>query len=75
MLSWNLCPAHREELTTTQYARARHVISEIGRTAAAASALLDGDLRRFGQLMNESHQSLRLVAFLTQPTISTKSLP
>lgn len=51
--------AHREELTTTQYARARHVISEIGRTAAAASALLDGDLRRFGQLMNESHQSLR----------------
>uniref|UniRef100_V5HAN6 Galactokinase n=2 Tax=Ixodes ricinus TaxID=34613 RepID=V5HAN6_IXORI len=51
--------AHREELTTTQYTRARHVISEIGRTAAAASALLDGDLRRFGQLMNESHQSLR----------------
>ncbi|MBI3679642.1 MAG: galactokinase [Acidobacteria bacterium] len=39
--------------------RARHVISEIRRTELAAGALLAGDLPRFGQLMYESHDSLR----------------
>ena len=39
--------------------RARHVVSEIRRTEDAVKALRGGDLVRFGDLMNESHDSLR----------------
>jgi len=39
--------------------RARHVITENARTLAAARALEQGDVPRFGALMNESHASLR----------------
>jgi galactokinase len=39
--------------------RARHVVSEIFRTEEAVKQLKDGNLTRFGQLMNESHNSLR----------------
>ncbi|MDR1860155.1 MAG: galactokinase [Bacteroidales bacterium] len=40
-------------------ARARHVVTEIGRTTDAVTALKAGDLEKFGQLMNASHVSLR----------------
>ena len=39
--------------------RARHVVSETQRTKDAVQALQQGDLNRFGQLMNASHRSLR----------------
>jgi galactokinase len=39
--------------------RARHVISENARVIDAADALAKHDLKRFGQLMRESHASLR----------------
>ncbi len=39
--------------------RARHVISENDRTFEAVAVLKTGDLLRFGQLMNDSHDSLR----------------
>ena len=39
--------------------RARHVISENDRTFEAVKVLKSGDLIRFGQLMNDSHDSLR----------------
>ena len=39
--------------------RARHAVSENARTIQAVRALENNDLSRFGQLMNESHQSLR----------------
>ena len=42
-----------------QLKRASHVISENGRTLAAIEALNRGDIDSFGQLMNESHDSLR----------------
>jgi galactokinase len=42
-----------------QLKRARHVISENGRTLAAIKALNAGDIDAFGQLMNQSHDSLR----------------
>jgi galactokinase len=41
------------------YRRCRHVIAENERTETAARALEDGDLQTFGQLMYESHASLR----------------
>lgn len=39
--------------------RARHVVTEIERTLEAADALERGDARRVGELMNQSHASLR----------------
>jgi galactokinase len=41
------------------YRRCRHVITENERVLAAAEALEDHHLRPFGQLMAESHKSLR----------------
>lgn len=49
--------AARLDPVTTR--RARHVITEIARTAEAAEALTRGELRRFGELMRASHRSLR----------------
>jgi galactokinase len=39
--------------------RARHVITEDARTLESVIALKAGDLARFGQLMNASHESLK----------------
>lgn len=39
--------------------RARHVITENGRVLEAVKALKDDDLVRFGELMNQSHDSLK----------------
>jgi galactokinase len=39
--------------------RARHVVTENARVAAAADALRDADLERLGVLMQQSHRSLR----------------
>jgi galactokinase len=50
---------HRKELRSVIYRRCRHIVSENERVVAAGEALENSDLRRFGQLMNESHQSLR----------------
>jgi len=41
------------------YRRARHVISENNRVRLAVAALKRGDLVTLGQLMNDSHESLR----------------
>jgi len=46
-------------LNEVVYKRCRHVITENARVAEAASALEQNDLTRFGELMAESHRSLR----------------
>ena len=43
----------------TERRRARHVITENSRTLTAIEALNRDDLEQFGQLMNQSHDSLR----------------
>jgi galactokinase len=50
---------HRKELREVIYRRCRHVVTENERVLDAASALKQGDVAKFGQLMNQSHQSLR----------------
>lgn len=50
---------HRRELPELIYKRCRHVITENDRVTDAAGALKRGDLLRFGELMHESHRSLR----------------
>nr|XP_057917721.1 galactokinase [Doryrhamphus excisus] len=49
----------RAKLDDVTYRRARHVIAEINRTVKAAEALKNGAYQEFGQLMVESHNSLR----------------
>jgi len=59
----DLTPSDLEQrgssLPQTLRRRCRHVISENGRVAQAARALEQCDMERFGQLMSESHRSLR----------------
>ena len=50
---------HRDELAPIIYRRCRHIVTENERVLVASEALEQTDLRHFGQLMNESHQSLR----------------
>ncbi|XP_043212108.1 galactokinase-like [Amphibalanus amphitrite] len=47
------------DISEEDYRRARHVITEIARTEAAAEAFKKGDYVTAGKLMNESHASLR----------------
>lgn len=47
------------ELPETIYRRCRHVVKENARVVEAAAALERGDLITFGELMRESHHSLR----------------
>jgi galactokinase len=51
--------AREKELDPIVRRRARHVISEIQRTLAAAEAMKQGDSVKLGSLMNGSHDSLR----------------
>lgn len=51
--------------------RARHVITENRRTLDAADALAAGDLRRLGELMAQSHRSMRDDFEITVPPIDT----
>ncbi|MBD0787538.1 galactokinase [Vibrio sp. Y2-5] len=48
-----------EQLDPVGAKRARHVITENERTLQAAGALSDGDLKRMGELMEQSHASMR----------------
>lgn len=50
---------HGRDLPEEIYRRCRHVITENARVLAAAEALEQHDLHRFGLLMDESHFSLR----------------
>jgi len=49
----------KDRLELIVYCRARHVVTENARVQEAVAALKGGDLSLFGQLMNESHESLR----------------
>ncbi len=51
--------AAKGHLNEQEFRRARHTITEQARVIEAAAALRAGDLDRLGQLMRESHESLR----------------
>lgn len=54
--------------------RVRHVLTENARTVEAASALAKGDLKRMGELMAESHASMRDDFEITVPQIDTAEI-
>jgi galactokinase len=58
-------------LDTTAYRRARHVVTENARTEAAAEALKHGDLQRLGELMAQSHASMRNDFEITVPAVDS----
>jgi galactokinase len=49
----------RAEMSAASFLRCRHIIAENGRVKAAREALLQGDVRRFGNVMVEAHASMR----------------
>ena len=50
---------HKDLLPEVIYRRCRHIVTENERVLAAGDALELHDLGQFGELMNESHESLR----------------
>ena len=62
---------HAEALPEPLLRRARHVVTEIARTAQAAEALSSGDLAGFGRLMSASHESLRRDYEVSVPELDT----
>jgi galactokinase len=58
-VSLDLLTRHAEGLPAVIVKRCTHVIQENQRTVEAARTLQNGDLARVGQLMAESHRSLR----------------
>ena len=63
--------AARSQLDPQVAKRVRHVLTENARTLEAADALSRGDLTRMGQLMAESHASMRDDFEITVPPIDT----
>ena len=49
----------KSKLTEVEYRRARHAVTEISRVLECVSALEAKDFLRVGQLLNDSHKSLR----------------
>ena len=77
----NLCRVSESELelnknllTSNEYLRALHVITENKRTIDAAEALKNGDLQLFGELMNRSHLSLKDNYMVTGKELDTLAL-
>lgn len=60
---------HAAELDPTVAKRARHIVTENARTEAATAALTSGNLALMGQLMAESHRSMRDDFEITVPPI------
>jgi galactokinase len=58
-VSVDLLDQHANDLPTTIWKRCSHVVHENQRTLDAARALTEGDVARVGNLMRESHNSLR----------------
>ena len=58
-VSLDLFEAHESALPQVVRRRCRHVVTEDARVRESIGALADGDLERFGALLNASHDSLR----------------
>ena len=61
----------RDQLSETEYIRARHAITEMKRVLDCVEALSSGDFVNVGQLMNQSHLSLRDDYNVSCPELNT----
>lgn len=55
----DMLTACRDRMAPVIYQRCHHVITENERVLKSVAALKAGDLKRFGELLNQSHDSLR----------------
>jgi galactokinase len=58
-LTREVLEARKSEITPVEYQRARHAVTEIARVQSAVVALRANDFTTLGQLINDSHTSLR----------------
>jgi len=70
-LTLNQLDSEREQLSDTEYLRARHAVSEMTRVLDCVEALALGDFVRVGQLLNQSHASLRDDYTVSCPELNT----
>jgi galactokinase len=61
----------RDQITETEYIRARHAVSEMKRVLDCVEALSNGDFVKVGQLINASHISLRDDYTVSCPELDT----
>ncbi len=62
---------HRHQIPDPIYKRCAHVVHENQRTLEAAECLAAADLSRFGELMRQSHRSLRDLYEVSCPELDT----
>ena len=70
-LSMEQLEASRSLLTDTEYLRARHALTEMKRVLDCVDALTSSDFVRVGQLLNQSHASLRDDYAVSCPELDT----
>ena len=70
-LSFELLQSKEAELTSTQFKRARHAVTEIARVLEAVEKLELKDFAAFGKLLNQSHYSLRDDYTVSCPELDT----
>ena len=63
--------AARDQITKTEYIRARHAVSEMKRVLECVEALSSGDFVKVGELINQSHVSLRDDYTVSCPELDT----
>ncbi len=70
-LSMEQLEASRSLLTHTEYLRARHAVTEMKRVLDCVDALSSSEFARVGQLLNQSHASLRDNYAVSCPELDT----
>jgi galactokinase len=70
-LSLEKLQSRERDLTNAQFMRARHAVTEIARVLEAAQMLESKDFYTFGELLNESHRSLRDDYTVSCPELDT----
>ena len=58
-LDFNILNEAKSVLTNVEFQRAKHAVTEIARVLAAVSALEARNFKELGELLTQSHQSLR----------------
>ena len=70
-LTMAVLEARKSEITESEFIRARHAVSEIQRVKDAVTALRASDFTTLGQLINQSHISLRDDYTVSCPELDT----
>ena len=70
-LSMAQLDAARDQITESEYIRARHAVSEMKRVLDCVDALSVGDFAKVGELINQSHVSLRDDYTVSCPELDT----